>query len=911
MTRTKKLLAVLVTVLMLLSVLPTLALAESAGLKLDEVLTEKHWQKVWAPLNKVEAEMISAGATPAECTMAVYKAALENPMIDEGSIADLDDNGFSFTSQGMHGGYDYKIRHIPHVSSIDDEMLETIVEVAAIKAEATRASNCPTSPNVLLVGPWYSQDSSFTDQYKDEADALASDLGGACTKITNSNAYGTNIAAGHVNKGIVIYDSHGASYSGTSYIQICTSTSLTSSDYSNGWAYNGGSWWGIDGRYVKNYCGGTLSNCMVWMAMCEGMKLSGHGVTGTALLEAGAGVVYGYSQSVSFTGDYAYEEYFWNRMREGYTVAEAFAAMTSTLGNWDPAYSTSSGRAWPVVMSPQDPFPSNPDSHQTVYSNWTMFNIEPVALQGISLSPASSDIVPGGTANLTLTVNPSDANCYEVAWSSSAPSVASVSGNNKSAVVTGVSAGSAVITATATDTETGAVFTATSSVTVHNGYVYTCYQPVNTVETDIEYLIGYNNGGSVYLLMNYNPNPISGNNYYYSYNSNYYGYGIKAVLDSDGNVIGVDNSTYAAATTDHVEWKFISNGDYYLIQSGYQSGYYLRVWSNSSYSDLYPASGTSYATNWQWNSSNKRLSYYVSSSLTKYASFLAAAGNYSNFFKADTATASVQLYKKVTTSVIQDDPVLHTVTFVDHDGTVLSTQQVQHGSAAVAPTVPGWEGHAFTGWDVDFSNVTTDLTVTAQYSVLSYDLMITYVYADGGQAAQPYVQSYEYGASYCVESPSIMGYTADIPVVEGVMGASNVNVTVTYTADSHTLTINYVFAEGGQAAQPHVETVLCGASYSVASPEIEGYTPDIAVVEGVMGAEDVTVIVVYTADAPAILLGDVDGNGVVDSADALMLLRYSMGVITTMPRMDNADFDGNGSIDSSDALQVLRYSMSH
>ena len=58
---------------------------------------------------------------------------------------------------------------------------------------------------------------------------------------------------------------------------------------------------------------------------------------------------------------------------------------------------------------------------------------------------------------------------------------------------------------------------------------------------------------------------------------------------------------------------------------------------------------------------------------------------------------------------------VYTVTFADWDGTVLSTQTVEWKEAAKYPADPTREGYTFTGWDKDFSSVTSDLTVTAQY----------------------------------------------------------------------------------------------------------------------------------------------------------------------------------------------------
>ena len=57
-----------------------------------------------------------------------------------------------------------------------------------------------------------------------------------------------------------------------------------------------------------------------------------------------------------------------------------------------------------------------------------------------------------------------------------------------------------------------------------------------------------------------------------------------------------------------------------------------------------------------------------------------------------------------------------TVRFVDFDGRVLKAEEVAAGGSATAPANPAREGYNFSGWDVGFTNVQSDITVTAQYS---------------------------------------------------------------------------------------------------------------------------------------------------------------------------------------------------
>lgn len=80
----------------------------------------------------------------------------------------------------------------------------------------------------------------------------------------------------------------------------------------------------------------------------------------------------------------------------------------------------------------------------------------------------------------------------------------------------------------------------------------------------------------------------------------------------------------------------------------------------------------------------------------------------------------------------QSDVETFTVTFVDYDGTVLKTETVESGNSATAPADPAREGFTFIGWDKVFDNVTSDLTVMAQYESASPQISVSQVTAKAG-----------------------------------------------------------------------------------------------------------------------------------------------------------------------------------
>jgi len=498
--KVNKLLAVLLAVLMVAAMLPVAAVAEDVGYRAHESYMLGLFDEVWAKLDAVEAEALAAGAAPAEVTMAVYRAALVNDLVDEGSVTDLDSEGFFFRVNGMLGGYNYKSRNTRFESALTEETVESI-------AKAVSARNGNTSMNVLLIGPYYGYDGSFTNQYRQEADAIAAYTEGEETRLEGHAATGPAIAAAEPNAGVIIYDSHGTAGNGTSYLCLTTNSGLTSTDFSNGWAYNGGSNdAGIDGRYILNHIEGQLPNSFIWMAICEGMKLSGHGVTGNALIEAGAGCVYGYSQSVTFAGDYIYEATFWNHMRQGETVAEALGAMIAAHGIPDPY-----GDAYPIVMSPDDPFPTNPDGPQTVNCDWQLYQPGDLVVTdaaSLSFEQTAYGVAPTFTVKIMPVINPDGANNFTSTWTSSNENVATVS---KKGVVTGITNGTATITLTIASTEhsnSTYTYTASAQVTVSNEFlpVECMYVPVNNIVPGESYVLGTAVNGSYTSVM--------GNEYY-------------------------------------------------------------------------------------------------------------------------------------------------------------------------------------------------------------------------------------------------------------------------------------------------------------------------------------------------------------------------------------------------------------
>ena len=440
--KTRKLTAVLLALIMAFAVLPAAAFAESIEGIAGEAAAMRKLDNAWAALDAAEADALAQGMSRTEVINAVYTAALNLNTVDKDSFSDFTKDGFYFTVDGMYCAYNYRLRN--ELGKVTEPANDGIFTIKGSGSNA--AMKDAESPNVLLLGPYYGYDSNFDDSYKNATQPIADATGGDWELIQGHAATGPAIVEAFPDYGSVFVDSHGAASGSSTYICLTTNSGITQEDYNNGWAVSsGGAAW-IDGRYIQHHLNGAhISNPFVWLGICEGMKLSGHGVTANALVEAGCGAVYGYSQSVTFIADLTmYLPSFTGSLMEGATIADAFQTMKDEYGVPDPR-----GDAYPIIVSPVDPYPANPDSEQTVYCEWTLFgNAEPVDITGFSLDTENVEIYVGKSAAVMFNRVPDNANNYELVWTSSDESVATVTGNKRRANVTGISAGTATITCT-------------------------------------------------------------------------------------------------------------------------------------------------------------------------------------------------------------------------------------------------------------------------------------------------------------------------------------------------------------------------------------------------------------------------------------------------------------------------------
>ena len=140
----------------------------------------------------------------------------------------------------------------------------------------------------------------------------------------------------------------------------------------------------------------------------------------------------------------------------------------------------------------------------------------------------------------------------------------------------------------------------------------------------------------------------------------------------------------------------------------------------------------------------------------------------------------------------------YTVTFVDHDGTVLKIEEVEEGPAATAPEALSRTGHTFTGWDVAFDIITADLTVTAQYQNNQYRITFD---SSGGSAVAPITQAF--GTAITAPADPVKegyGFVGWEPELPETMPAGGLTVVAQWEEDALSFS-TWIASYGGLSAE--------------------------------------------------------------------------------------------------------------
>ncbi len=388
----KRIVTFLLVIALSVGLIPSVTHAE--GKQTDETPFEvRHPQAidVWEKIEQIEDQTAAKkNATIADAAKAAYAIVEASETTLPGSLERHGEAFFWRTVDGAACGYNPGFR-----ARVRQTATGMTAEIRENEPVETIEGGVANAKNVAVFQPYYGIDSSFTTQYATEGKSIASALGGTCTVYKTTNATIDNIAKALQSCAVVIFDSHGdtdyyngddcTSQANTSYLCLQSGTGITAEDQKDvtgkygtyQHAYYGGSYgsmkyYMVDGTAIANHMTQNAPKSLLWMAICLGMATDG---LHKPLRGKGVQTVYGYSQSVSFDGDYEYEESFFYAMKLGATVRSAVSLMKRERGNWDPAYADYTESrvlkeyvAFPIVVSDEDAYPGKGkvDAVQTV-----------------------------------------------------------------------------------------------------------------------------------------------------------------------------------------------------------------------------------------------------------------------------------------------------------------------------------------------------------------------------------------------------------------------------------------------------------------------------------------------------------------------------------------------------------------
>lgn len=859
----KRIMAFCMVATMLLGVLPVQAgqnITDRESVTVEDMTNEA--DTFWEKIETREKALKETKGIVSDYMKAAFNMVASYDNVTEISWDDEDTFGFRLSS-GISCVYDYEIR----MSTLDFEG-EPTGEIT-VNDYGTKAETATHNKDVVVFGPYYGVDSSFTDYYVNLANDIAEKKGGTATIFSGTQATPAAVrsyVANRQNNAVVIFDTHGISSYGTSYVGVYGSEGLTTEILNNLNAVSlSDGYYGIDGYYMTYYGTLPVSDCLIWFASCESMMTDG---LGYPLIYSGASVVYGYSQEISFTQDYNYAGTFWEQMINKKTVAEAAAAMKSAHGTSDPYGGL---HAYPIFMSETDAYPQNPDALQDVTSDWKLFTDTPEYVvtfydwdgTGIAYCrvwQGENSLVPADPVREGYTFTGWDKDLTNV--QSDIDTYATYKINEYNVVFNDWDG------------------TELSSVTVEHGGAATA--PNDPIRED-HVFVGWDKDFS------YVTSDLTVTAQYSKTNCTV------TFKDWDGTVLSTATVEYAGTVTapedpsregyDFAGWdrELTNITDDTVITAQYNIKTYQVVFKDYDGTTL-STQTVDHGGSATPPTAPKREGY----------TFTGWDGNYTN------VTSYTEVSAVYTINV-------YTVTFCDWDGRIIKNEDVEHGGSATPPADPERGGYTFTGWDGTYTNVIRSSVVVAQYEEY---LVPQYAVSNvNGRKSTDIVVNISIHNNPGLTKAGI-DFTYDETILELVSvenGTVMAGDDVTFTVDGNSVTWASTNVYSGNG-------VMLVLNLRIKDTAETGDTAQITIAATENAGADAEAVEFETIDGNVtvnnFMLGDVNNDGLVNTGDVLFILRYLADDDITID-LTAADINGNGSITTADATYLLRHIAGH
>lgn len=176
-------------------------------------------------------------------------------------------------------------------------------------------------------------------------------------------------------------------------------------------------------------------------------------------------------------------------------------------------------------------------------------------------------------------------------------------------------------------------------------------------------------------------------------------------------------------------------------------------------------------------------------------------------------------------------------------------------------------------------------------------------------------ESHASGRTACTALDTINPIISHTPVNQGYLG-SNLNINCVIRDNVGIAYAKLYYRVKGSEAYKYVDMVSANDKYSGVIPAAElstdGMEYYIETNDGVntitLGTKESPYQVTIKESSAVSYLGDVDGNGVIEAVDAMLVLQHINGKrVLVNDEFRRADLNGNGTLESFEALAILQY----